>query len=147
MRKFVLALVAAASALAVATPAAAQYYPQPYGNGYGNGYENNRGYADPNGLHRRIENVLRSLDGVRPDQRRQLYSEAINLDRSLRAASRNGFSPWEARQFDQRIYQLERHQVAVSLNGGGRYHGGNNGYYSDRGRRGNDDRWDDNDDD
>jgi hypothetical protein len=147
MRKFVLALVAAGSALAVATPAAAQYYPQPYGYGYGNGYDYNRGYADPNGLHRRIENVLRSLDGVRPDQRRQLYSEAINLDRSLRAASRNGFSPWEARQFDQRIYQLERHQGAVSWNGGGRYYGGNNGYYSDRGRRGSDDRWDDNDDD
>ncbi|HET6942004.1 MAG TPA: hypothetical protein VFH89_07580 [Sphingomicrobium sp.] len=147
MRKFVLALAVAGSALAVATPAAAQYYPQPYGYGYGNGYGYNRGYADPNGLHRRIENVLRSLDGVRPDQRRQLYSEAINLDRALYSASRNGFSPWEERQFDQRIYQLERHQGAASWNRGGRYYGGDNRYYSDRGRRGNHDRWDDNDDD
>jgi hypothetical protein len=141
MRKPVLALVAAGSALAVATPAAAQYYPQG-GYGYGNGYGYNRGYADPIGLHRRIENVLRSLDGVRPDQRRQLYAEAISLDRGLRAASRNGLSPWEEREFDHRIYQLERHKGAVSWNRGGRYYG-DNGYYSNRSRRGHHDRWDD----
>jgi hypothetical protein len=140
MRNLLFALIAGGSALAVSTPATAQYYPQPYGNGYSNGYGYNRGYADPNGLHRRIENVMRSLDGVRPDQRRQLYSEAISLDRGLRAAARNGLSPWEEREFDQRIYQLERHQSAVSWNRGGRYYGGND--YP----RGRDGRWDRDDD-
>jgi hypothetical protein len=144
MRKIVLALVAAGSALAVASPASAQYYQRGggYDYGYGNGHRYNRGYANPNGLQRRIQNVLRSLDGVRPDQRRRLYAEAINLDRSLRAASYNGLNRWEEREFDQRIYRLERRQGAASWNRGGRYYGSNDGYYSNRGRRGHDNRWD-----
>lgn len=147
MRKFVLALVAAGSTLAVATPAAAQYYPQGgYGDRYyGDGYGYNRGYADVGGLHRRIENVLRSIEGVRPDMRRQIYSEAINLDRSLRYASRNGLNPWEAREFDQRIYRLELRQGRSSWSRGGRYGGYDDRYYEGD-RRERRDRWDGDDD-
>ncbi|GAA4744575.1 hypothetical protein GCM10023264_07320 [Sphingomonas daechungensis] len=147
MRKLTLVLAAAGSALAIATPAAAQYYPQPYGNdrGYGNEYGYNRGYADAGGLHRRIENVLKSIDGIRPDMRRQIYSEAIGLDRALRMASRNGLNPWEAREFDQRIYQLEIRQGRSSWNRGGRYGGYDDRYYRDD-RRDRRDRWDGDDD-
>lgn len=142
MRELVLALVVASSAVAVATPAAAQYYPQ---RGYGNDYGYNRGYADVRGLHGRIENVLKSLDGVRPDMRRQLYSEAVGLDRALRSASRNGLNPYEAREFDQRIYQLELRQGRSSWNRGGRY-GGYNDRYDEGDRRERRDRWDRDDD-
>ena len=150
MRKSVLALVAAGSALAVATPAAAQYYPQSrdYGyNGYGRSYGYDRGYGDASGLHRRIVNVLNSIDGVRSSQRERLRYEAINLDRQLRYASRNGLNPYEAQNFNVRIGQLERRLQYASY---GRYRGngyngynGYNGSNRDRDRDGRDDRWED----
>ena len=104
MRKLVLALAVAGSALAIASPASAQYHPGPYDRG---GYGYNRGYADPSGLQQRIHNVLRSIEGVRPNQRDRIYSEAIRLDRGLRYAARNGLSPREHQEFDHRIHDLE----------------------------------------
>lgn len=141
MRKIVLAVAAAASALAVAAPATAQFYPQPaYGyNGYG--YNN---WGPARGLHMRIRNVLRSLDGVRWGQREELRNEAIQLDQQLRYASLNGLNPREAQRFDYRIAQLERRLQWASNNRYGRY---GNGYYGhggyDRDRDGRDDRYED----
>jgi len=141
MRGFVLALAGAASAILAASPAAAQYYRQPYGY---NGYGDNRGYADPSGLEQRIYNVLRSLDGVRPDQRGQVRAEALSLDRQLRFAARNGLTQAEGHAFDVRIYQLERYMGAAAMNQGYGYQD-YNGYY----RSGGHGRWhhDDGDDD
>ena len=144
MRKLIIGLAAAGSALAVATPAAAQYYQQPYGyNGYGNNaYGYNNGYGQARGLQSRVYNVLRSLDGVRPGARERIRNQAINIDRQLRLASRNGLNPYEARNFDVRIGQLERQLQRTAYNRG--YGNGNayNGGY-DRDRDGRDDRYED----
>jgi len=142
MRKLVLGLAVAGAALFAATPASAQYY----GGGYGyNGY--NRGYGDASGFHRRIYNVINSIGGVRQDQAGRLRAEAIGLDRELRNAARNGLNPYEARNFDVRIGQLERHLQWASNGGYGRnraygYNGYNGGYENGRDRdhrRGRDD--------
>ncbi|HWJ59771.1 MAG TPA: hypothetical protein VNR68_09090 [Sphingomicrobium sp.] len=149
MRTFLLALAVGASASLAATPAAAQFYPQRYGysgDGY-NGYAENRGYADPSGLEQRIYNVLRSLDGVRPDQRGQVRAEALSLERQLRFAARNGLSQYEGHAFDVRIYQLERHMASAAMNGGYGYQS-YNGYYQGGGHgRWHHDDGDDHDDD
>lgn len=151
MRKFLFAVAAAGSALAVAAPASAQYYSGPrheYG-AYGYGYGNN-GWSDVGGLEQRIYNVLRSLDGVRYDQRYQLRAEAIRLDRELRYAARNGLNPYEARAFDVRIDELERWQSTAAYRGYGheRYYG-DRGHYGDHGAYGHyrNDRDDRDDDD
>jgi len=157
MRKFVLGLIAAGSALAVAAPAAAQYY-QPYGyNGYGNG--NGYGYNRYNGydrygtirsLQQRIYNIERGLGGVRPDQANRIAAQANNLERRLRIAARNGLNPYEAHDLDVRIGQLEQWKINASGYGYGRNRGygndrynGYNGSYRDRDRDGRDDRWED----
>lgn len=144
MRGLVLVLAASASALLAASPAAAQFYGQPY-SGYG--YNRYGGYADPSGLEQRIYNVLRSLDGVRPDQRGQVRAEALSLERQLRFAARNGLTQYEGHTFDVRIYQLERHMASAAMNRGYGYQD-YNGYYQGLGHG----RWqhsdgDDRDDD
>jgi len=148
MRKTVLALVGSGVALVLAAPAAAQYYPQynPYGYGEAYGYDYQGGWNQAGGLERRIYNVLRSLDGVRPDQRYQIRAEAISLDRQLRYAARNGLNPYEARAFDVRIGRLERLQQWASMNYGYGYNG-YNGYYGERHRYDGDHRWQRHDDD
>jgi hypothetical protein len=145
MRTLILSLAAAAATFAVASPASAQYYRQSYRGGYG--YNN---YGDVGGLQRRLGNVMRSLDGVRPDQANQLAREANYLERRLRIAGRNGLNPYEAHDLDVRIGQLERQLQYASRYSYGRYRGngynsynGYNGYYRDRDRDGRDDRWED----
>src|SRR6266404_5980762 len=101
MRKFVFALAAAGSAIAVATPASAQYFPQssPYGYGYSN-------RIDTSDLQRRLYNVRRSLVSVRPDQAYQLNAEASTLQQRLRFAARSG-NPYEVQAISDRVYRLE----------------------------------------
>jgi hypothetical protein len=159
MRKTLISLAAAASAVAFATPASAQYYPQPYGSGgydgyggYGRGYSRYapNGWVSPAELERRIDNVLRGLDGGRYD-RSGVWAEAMNLKRELHYAARNGFSVYEARAFDSRIGQLEMRKGRASA-----YRGYGYGSYYDRDgdygrrdyeRRGDDRDWRDDDDD
>ena len=151
MRKVLLSLAAAGTALVIAAPAAAQYYPQrgaPYGNAYGyNGYGN--GYNDYGAvrtLQNRLNNVMRSLGGVRPDRAEQIRAEAFQIDRRLRMAARNGLNPYEAQRLDQQVNQLERRLQYASNRGYGRNNGYNqyNGYNGyDRDRDGRDDRWED----
>src|SRR5258708_6003864 len=138
MFKSVFALALAGSALAVAAPASAQYYPQApygYGNGYGNGYGYN-GYGNNNwagvrDLQRRIYNVRRSLVRVRPDQAYRLNAEANNLQRRLQIAARSGLNPYEARDLDARVNQLERRVGWAVAHGGYRSNGydGRDGSY------------------
>ena len=150
MRKLMISLAAAGTALAFATPAAAQYYPQQYG-GYGyNGYGNN-GWGQVRSLQARIDSVeyqIRRLDrrDVIPDYRAdRLRNEARNVERQLHHAARHGLNPYEANAINGRIAWLER-QVQYSLaNRYGSY--GHNGYgnhgYGDRDRdRDHDGRWD-----
>jgi hypothetical protein len=142
MRKLVLGLVAAGSALAVAAPAAAQYYPgrpvyaAPYSAGYG--YNN---YGQMRALQARIDAVQRQIrfldrrDVVRDGRADRLREESNRIEDRLHRAARNGLSPYEASEINTRIARLEqRVQYSVANRG---YNRG----YADRDRDGRDDRW------
>src|SRR5436305_8163867 len=119
MRKIALSLAAAGAALAFAAPASAQYYPQPqYGYGYGNnGYGNNgygyRNFGEVRSLQARIdsiENQIRYLDRrdvIRDHSADRLRNEAERLEDRLHRAARYGLSPWETRDIEVRIANLE----------------------------------------
>jgi len=151
MRKLIIALAAAGSALAIATPAAAQYYPgQPYGAPYGYGYGYNN-YGQVRALQIRIDAVERQInlldrrDRIRNRDADRLRSEANSIERRLRHAARDGMNPYEARDIQVRIARLEQ-RVQYSLGRGyGRYgYNGYNGYNGgsyDRDRDGRDDRY------
>jgi len=147
MRKLVLSLAAAGAALAVATPAAAQYYPAPqqygygyagYGdNGYNNGYAN---FGQVRALQQRIDRIeyqIRMLDRrdrIRDDSADRLKEEANRVEGRLHRAARYGLNGYEARDIQVRIARLEQ-RVQYAANRWGRgyngygYNGyGNNGY-------------------
>jgi hypothetical protein len=118
MRKFLFALAAAGSALAVAAPASAQYYPAQYGHRYDN-------FGQVRALQARIDAVERQIrfldrrDVVRDDRADRLREEARDIERYLHRASRNGLSPYEADRVNARIARLEqRVQFAVNRRGG-----------------------------
>ncbi len=149
MRKVLISLAAAGAALAIATPAAAQFpgqYGAPYGNAYG---YNNYNYGQVRALQARIDRIewqinrLDRRDRIRDRSADRLRDEANNIERRLRHAARDGMSPWEAQDIQVRIARLEQ-RVQYSMAGRyGRngYNGySNNGYY-DRDRDGRDDRY------
>ena len=154
MKKVVLALVAAGSALAFATPATAQYYPAPpaYGAPYGNayGYQNNWGQV--RSLQVRINNVQRQIkqldrrDRIRDGQADRLRREANHIENRLQRAARYGLNGYEANDINVRLARLEqRVQYSVAQRYGRNWNGGYNAYngYSDRDRDGRDDRYED----
>jgi hypothetical protein len=109
MRKFLIPILGAATALAVAAPVAAQYAP-PARNGYGRGYEG-RGFASS--LRERVNRVQRQIRDLE-DRRvlsgregRYLENEARDLQRSIYRDSGNGIQPGEARRVDERLRRLE----------------------------------------
>lgn len=135
MHKLVLSLAAAGAAIAIAAPAAAQYYPQSYGygsNGYGyngNGY-NGYGYDNHytvRALHERVDAVefrIRMLDrrGVIDDRSAdRLRDEARRLESHLRRAERYGLNPYEANEMEQRLARLESEVQYASADRYGRY--------------------------
>jgi hypothetical protein len=160
MRKLIVSLAAAGSVLAIATPAAAQYYPQqqpyaqPYGAPYGNAYGyNNNNYGQVRALQVRINMVERQInqldrrDRIRNGQADRLRNEANKIERRLQHAARDGMSFRESNDIQVRIARLEQ-QVRYSLaNNYGRngYNGYNNSGYNayDRDRDGRDDRYED----
>jgi hypothetical protein len=164
MRKLMISLAAAGTALAFATPSAAQYYPQQsygYGGqqygGYGhNGYHQNN-WAQARQLQARLDRVewqINQLDRrnvIRDGRADRLRYEANNLERQLRFAARNGLNPYEANDIQNRIVRLEQrvqYSLANRYGGYGQrgygYNGyGNQGGYSDHDRDGRDDRYED----
>ena len=145
MRKVLISLAAAGSALAFATPAAAQFFPQPQGYAYG--YNN---YGQVRALQARLNRLERVIDRLdRRDRIRdrsadRLRSEAYSIERRLRFAARNGLNPYTANDLNMRIARLEqRVQFAMAnrrdYNGYNGYNGYNNAY--DRDRDGRDDRY------
>ena len=156
MRKLMISLAAAGAALAIATPAAAQYYPGQYGAPYGNGYGYNNNWGQVRSLQVRINAVERQInmldrrDRIRDRSADRLRDEANNIERRLRHAARDGMSPWEAQDIQVRIARLEQ-RVQYSMAGRYGRNGYNNGYdynsyngnngYRDRDRDGRDDRY------
>jgi hypothetical protein len=131
MRKFLIPIVAAASALAVAAPATAQYVQwappvyqyNPYNYGYGfNGINFARSMAD------RVQRIRQDIRVMQ--QRRVLsFNEARNLDRQARnlqqrifRAQRGGIRPGEARSLENQIFNLQR-RVAQEANDWNRRYG------------------------
>jgi hypothetical protein len=117
MRKIVLSLAGAAAALAVATPAAAQYYPGPQqpGPGYGQGYGNRHGnWQQVRDLRVRLDQVRRQID--RLDRRDaisgratdRLIDDANRINRRLNERARGGLDPREAGDIQFRIQRLEQ---------------------------------------
>lgn len=156
MRKFLISLAVAASAVAVASPASAQYFPQPQGNAYG--YNNNHGQV--RNLQVRINQIQRQI--ARLDQRnilsnreaRRLMDESRSLENRLRNAGYNGLNFRERQNFEIRIARLEmrvrreatdgnRWGQNAYNNGYNGYNGYNGQYGYDRDRDGRDDRYED----
>jgi hypothetical protein len=150
MRKVLISLAAAGTALAFATPASAQYYaaPQPYGYGHNNyGYNN---YGNVRALQARVDAIqyqIRRLDRrdrIRDRSADRLRAESRSIENRLHRAARYGLNPYEANDISARIARLEQ-RVQYAL--GGRYnrYGYNayNGGYYDRDRDGRDDRYED----
>jgi hypothetical protein len=114
MRKFLIPIVAAGTALAFAAPASAQWAPpvysyQPYNFGYGyNGINFGRTMTS---RVQRIRADIRTMQMRRIlslSEARSLDNQARNLERRIFRASRNGIRPGEARNVENQIFTLER---------------------------------------
>jgi hypothetical protein len=147
MRKTVISLAAAGTALLFATPAGAQYYPQQYGyNGY-----NNYGYNNRAQLRNELRQIRFQADRLAQQGRltrreaRDLFGDIASAERALYRAN----NPWEAQALNQRInhirYELRRYADWDGRRGYGwnGYNGYNNNGYRDRDRDGRDDRYED----
>jgi hypothetical protein len=120
MRKVLISLAAAVSALAVASPASAQYYPQqPYGYGYGYnqpsygyGYNQNYGRVGIDRWLYQLDDLRRQVDHYARQGRldgREIRAQHRNfrtVDRALRKYGRNGLNRREAYDMDRRIANL-----------------------------------------
>jgi hypothetical protein len=153
MRKIILSLAAAGTALAFASPGSAQYYPQPqqYGYGYGapqygygNGYNN---YSQVRALQARIDAVqyqIKRLDRrnvIRDGSADRLRQESNQIEHRLHQAARyGGLNPYEANDINNRISRLEQRVQYATNTRYGRY-GRYGAYGYDRDRDGRDDRY------
>jgi hypothetical protein len=143
MRKLVLSLAAAGAALAVASPAAAQFYPQPQPYGYNGGYNN---FGQVRALKARIDRLqwqierFKDRSGLRNRDANRLRKEARRIEDRLDRAQRFGLNAYEANDIQMRITQLEQQLRYTAGNG---YNGYNNGgYYNGGDRTNRDDRYD-----
>src|SRR3954452_14598887 len=113
MRKFLLPIVGAASALAIAVPASAQWAPpvyryQPYA--YGNAFSYHAFARSMEVRVQRIRNDIRAMQVRRIlswNEARNLERQAANLQARIYRASRNGIQPGEARRLENQIRNLE----------------------------------------
>jgi hypothetical protein len=113
MRKFLIPILAAGSALTFAAPASAQWAPpvysyQPYNFGYGfNGINFARAMES---RVQRIRGDIRTMEMRRilgRGEARSLDNEARNLQDRIFRATRGGIRPGEARSVENRIRRLE----------------------------------------
>lgn len=162
MRKVLISTILAASTLAIAAPAAAQWtlsygnqYGSQYGAPYGNAYGYNSNYGSVRVLQVRINQLERQI--VQLDRRNilsnreaaRLRYQANMIERQLRAAAYNGLNRREHQSIQVRIARLEQN-IRYQANDGNRW--GNRSYGSgayghayayDRDRDGRDDRYED----
>jgi hypothetical protein len=110
MKKVLITMAAAASTVALAAPASAQWYPQPQGYSYG---YNNLGVA--RSLQARVDRLQRDIRNlaqrrmITQNEYRNLNFEARNIEQRLRTDVRDGrrFDQREAYNINQRIQRLE----------------------------------------
>lgn len=112
MRKIFISLAAAASALTVAAPASAQWAPPVYQyQPYNYVRFNNVRFARSMEVRvQRIRNDVRAMEYRRILSRgeaRSLERQAAGIQRRIYRASRNGIGPYEARNLEQQIRNLE----------------------------------------
>jgi TolA-binding protein len=172
MRKMFFSLAAAASALAIGSPASAQWAPQPaqpsYGTqhygapayGYGRGQQSQvrQLHSQVDQLRQRI-NQLHRMHRLSNREARRLDAHAVQLHQRIDVIARRGINRRERTEIERRIEGL-RHAIRYEARDGNRW-GWNGhdrydnpyGYYGSRrsdddrlGRRGerddDDDRWD-----
>jgi len=144
MRKFLISAAVAASTIAVASPAAAQYYPQPqgYAYGYNNHGQTRRLLARVDQIRRQIER-FDARDRISEREARDLRREANALRDRVRRASFNGLSFRERQAIEIRIARLEQ-RVQHELRDGNRWGSRDSrAIIWDRDRDGRDDRYED----
>ena len=115
MRKVLIALAAAGSALAFASPASAQFYPQPQPQpyGYNDGYNQNYGGIGAlgqrlNAIQAQIEN-LSARRVLKRSEAKDLRNEVRKVERRLYKVGRGGLSYGEMQNIQMRIARLEQH--------------------------------------
>jgi hypothetical protein len=122
MRKFLIPIAAAASTLAIASPASAQVWAPPVYNytpyNFGYGFSGINFARTMETRVQRIRNDIHAMEFRRVLSRREarsLDNQARNLQRRIFIASRNGINPYEARSVENQIFRLER-RVAREAN-------------------------------
>jgi hypothetical protein len=124
MRKLLISLAAAASTLAVAAPASAQWYPQPgpYAGGYG-GYSTPAAMQEFQARLQRIRAHVQEL-GMRgvisPRQVDRFQREADATDRQMWRKARHGLSYGDRMSVNERIARLQE-AVEVTARGNAGY--------------------------
>jgi hypothetical protein len=126
MRKFLISIAAAASTVAFAAPASAQwvaptyrYAPYNYGHGY-------NVMAFVRAMQARVQHVrgdIRAMQARRIiswSEARKLENEARALERRIYKAPRNGLGPAEARGIENRVRKLERRVALEAQDWNGR---------------------------
>ena len=131
MRKFLIPIIAAGTALTFAAPASAQvtvqwappvYNYQPYNFGYG--FNNIRFAQSMQSRVQRIRGDIRVMQGRRilsRNEARRLDNEARNLEHRIFRAQRYGINPGEARSLENGIRRLERHVAREATDWDRRY--------------------------
>jgi hypothetical protein len=131
MRKFLIPIMAAASAVAVAAPATAQYVqwappvyqynPYNYGNGF-SGMNFARSMSERVQRVRMDIRVMRDRRVLSRGEARALDNQARRLQDRIFRASRFGINPYEARSLETQIFNLQR-RVAQEANDWDRRYG------------------------
>jgi hypothetical protein len=147
MRRLLISVASVGAALALATPAAAQYYPQQPYNGYNRYQESARVQVQV--LRSRIDRVERQIDyaarrgAIGYGTANRLRQEAIGLERYVNGAGRYGLNPYQVNDLQSRIARIEQRveYAGRSYRGYGGYDGyngynGYNGYSGYSGYRG-----------
>jgi hypothetical protein len=132
MRKFLIPIIAAGTALGFSAPASAQvrvqwvppvYNYQPYNYGYG--FNNVRFAQSMQARAHRLRNDIHTMQLRRVlsyNEARSLDSQARNLEHRIYRASRNGINPNEARNLENGIRRLEA-RIAREANDWNRRYG------------------------
>ena len=128
MRKFLISIAAAASTVALAAPASAQYFPQPQGYAYGYQSHARVNFAHARALQARVDHVQREIRRlaqyrmISPREYRTLRAESRQIERSLRRNARDGYglNPREAYNVERRIARLE-YRLARDVRDGRRF--------------------------